>query len=550
MSKHRQRRPSKEADHQPYPNWLPLVFLTIICAVVVLIRLNFIHMPFERDEGAYSYYGQLILDGKTPYVDFYETKPPGLFYIYALLELTFGKSVEALHAAGIVLNLLTTIFVFLIGKALMDRSTGVISAASFALLSLAKSISGFTVQAEHSVVLFSVIGAWLLLKALQTEKWPYFFVSGAFVAIAAMIKQNGIFFVACLGITLIAKYVFQKPFLRKLLLRNGIIFTSGIASIVATFTAIIAGQKALPELWKWAYTMPRVYTSQVTLQERMQFFSGRFGNFFHDHPALIVIAIAGCFLTLWNNIRLLKKFFVILFLLLSFAAISPGFWFYNHYFLLLTPALALCVGSAFYTVTSFLAKQTSPGTASLIAAIVFVFILVQNIEANETYYFKPDYTRILREVYGLNPFPEAWEISSVLKNRTKEGDIIGVLGGEPQVFIYTGRRGPSPHDMAILLYGGAGIRSQEWQDAYIADVEKAKPQYFVCFNNQISLWSDVTDPKLFRWFQDYMAKYYELEGIADTVGPFETHYVWDDKVPAYPIKEKDPVVYVFKRKGA
>ena len=66
---------------------------------------------------------------RLPYVDFYETKPPGLFYIYALLELTFGKSVEALHAAGIVLNLLTTI-VFLIGKALMDRSTGVISAAS------------------------------------------------------------------------------------------------------------------------------------------------------------------------------------------------------------------------------------------------------------------------------------------------------------------------------------------------------------------------------------------------------------------------------------
>lgn len=66
MSKHRQRRPSKETDHQPYPNWLLLVFLTIICAVVVLIRLNFIHMPFERDEGAYSYYGQLILDGKTP----------------------------------------------------------------------------------------------------------------------------------------------------------------------------------------------------------------------------------------------------------------------------------------------------------------------------------------------------------------------------------------------------------------------------------------------------------------------------------------------------
>src|SRR4030095_1700193 len=161
-----------------------------------------------------------------------------------------------------------------------------------------------------------------------------------------------------------------------------------------------------------------------------------------------------------------------LFFALSFAAICPGFWFYNHYFILLTPALALCVGSTFYTATTLLAKKTSTRTASLITAIVFVFIVVQNVEAKEAYYFKPDYTSILREVYGLNPFPEAWEISSVLKNRMKAGDVIGVLGAEPQVFIYTGRRGPSPHDMAILLYAGAGIRTQEWQDAYIADVEK------------------------------------------------------------------------------
>src|SRR5690349_19078998 len=109
-SQAKKKQPPKNS-FQFNSSWLYPIGIFIICLLVVIIRLNFLTIPFERDEGAYSYYGRLLLDGKTPYISFYETKPPGLFYVYAFIQLLAGSSVEAIHVAGIIVNLLTIILV-------------------------------------------------------------------------------------------------------------------------------------------------------------------------------------------------------------------------------------------------------------------------------------------------------------------------------------------------------------------------------------------------------------------------------------------------------
>ncbi len=527
-----------------------LIGLLIICLLVIIIRLNFLDIPFERDEGAYSYYGRLILDGKTPYISFYETKPPGLFYIYALLQLLFGSTVQSLHVAVIAVNLLTIIFIFLITGSLMDKPSGLIAAASFALLSVGKNISGFTVQGEHMVLLFAVAGFWLLLKALENDKWYSFLAAGIFISMSFMIKQNGLLFLLFAGVVILARYLVQKPVAIKKLFFNGSIFTAGVLLVIAIFVFVIFIQDAIAEFWKWVYIVPRSYTSQVSLERGIDNFQWNLGRQFDDNPVLMLMAGAGFILSFFNPLKLFKKVFILMLPVFSFLSIIPGFWFYNHYFILLTPAMAVCTGSAFYSVKIYLTKKLNTGVSSGILASVFVLVFQQNLHAGRVYYFNPDYTMILKEVYGTNPFPEAWEVSKVVKERTKEGDIVGVLGGEPEVFIYTGRRGPSAHDMAILLYGGSGIRSKEWQHLYIADVEKAKPKYFVCFSNPISLMSYITDTSFFRWFDNYMANYYQLEGVADMISPYETKYVWDKDVNTYKLQRTHGVVFVFRRRDS
>src|SRR2546423_15060140 len=81
------------------------VLLIFTLLLVVLIRSKFFTIPFERDEGAYSYYGKLLLQGKIPYVDFMEQKFPGLFYFYAMIVGLFGDTVKGMHMGFMIVNL-------------------------------------------------------------------------------------------------------------------------------------------------------------------------------------------------------------------------------------------------------------------------------------------------------------------------------------------------------------------------------------------------------------------------------------------------------------
>ena len=88
-------------------NIISYILLTLLILVVVIIRYKFISIPFERDEGAYSYYGKLLLQGKTPYKDFYEQKFPGIFYFYALMVGVFVDSIEGMHKVFILFKQLS-----------------------------------------------------------------------------------------------------------------------------------------------------------------------------------------------------------------------------------------------------------------------------------------------------------------------------------------------------------------------------------------------------------------------------------------------------------
>ena len=58
-----------------------------IAAVYIVIRINIVNIPLDRDEGMFGYMGQLILDGGLPYLDAFDHKPPVVFYLNALALL-------------------------------------------------------------------------------------------------------------------------------------------------------------------------------------------------------------------------------------------------------------------------------------------------------------------------------------------------------------------------------------------------------------------------------------------------------------------------------
>ncbi|HEX6766938.1 MAG TPA: glycosyltransferase family 39 protein [Polyangiaceae bacterium] len=63
--------------------------------VVVLAALQILVFSFGRDQGIYALVGAGMLDGKVPYRDLWDFKPPGIFFVYALAQGVFGKSMLA-----------------------------------------------------------------------------------------------------------------------------------------------------------------------------------------------------------------------------------------------------------------------------------------------------------------------------------------------------------------------------------------------------------------------------------------------------------------------
>ena len=63
--------------------------------VVGFAALQILLFPFGRDQGIYALVGEGLLHGKLPYRDLWDFKPPGIFFVYALAQGLFGKSMLA-----------------------------------------------------------------------------------------------------------------------------------------------------------------------------------------------------------------------------------------------------------------------------------------------------------------------------------------------------------------------------------------------------------------------------------------------------------------------
>ena len=151
-------------------------------------------MPLERDEGEFAYGGQLVLQGLPLYKHLYTLKMPGTYVAYAVIITIFGQTGAGIHTGLIFVNAFTTILLFLFAARMFGRLAGLVTAATYALLSTSPSVVGFAGHATHFVVLFAVGGLWSLFEAIESGKSRGFWLAGLLFGTAFLMKQPGILF--------------------------------------------------------------------------------------------------------------------------------------------------------------------------------------------------------------------------------------------------------------------------------------------------------------------------------------------------------------------
>ncbi len=528
--------------------YLSYALLFVVIAVFGVIRFRLRNMPLERDEGEYAYMGQLMLQGIPPYKLAYTMKLPGTTAEYAIILALFGQTAAGIHIGLLLMNAATSLLVYILVKHLAGRLAGLVAAASYALLSTSFSVLGLAAHATHFVVFFALAGILVLLKAIETRRNLQLFASGFLLGLAFLMKQPGLVFAVFGGLYLLRSEWLPPIRWRSLMSRAGwyvagVILPFGLTCLILLYAGVFK------TFWFWVFTYARAYGSETSFSLGARRFAEIFPAIIAPAIGVWIIAVLGLAALLWDRELRAHAGFVCGFLFFSFLAVCPGFFFREHYFILMLPAVALLAGIAVESVTQALARVGRGIILRAIPVLLFAAIVGFSVFQQRAFLFERDPVLATQKLYGPNPFPEAVEIARYIDDHSSASDRIAVFGSEPEIYFYAKR-----HSATGFIYVYGLMEEQkyafEMQRQMVDEIESSRPQFVVAVNTRVSWLAQEGSPQALAftaWADNYLGSHYQLVGVADRVGD-HTEYRWGEAAKSYQPRSRN-VVGVFKRRG-
>jgi len=316
--------------------------------------------------------------------------------------------------------------------------------------------------------------------------------------------------------------------------------------MLVSMASALAAAGVFENFWHWTVEYARAYAGILTLSQGLGYLLETAKALWAAAPGLWSLAALG-FALLWFEPTLRQwRFFLVLLAAFSTVGVCPGFYFRNHYFLLVVPAASLLCGAAWCAWTRsagrFLGFATrkagiknaplvewtkKPGFA--IAAVgtfggLFLLAVGQSLAISADIFFRLTPEQVCRRIYNANPFPESVEIARYLAAHSSPEARIAVLGSEPQIYFYSHRRAATGYIYTYPLMEAQAFATEMQRDM-IREIEQAAPEYLI-YVSAPSSWMQRTDSDLtiFGWSQHYCQEHMELDVLVETFPDFHSEF--------------------------
>jgi 4-amino-4-deoxy-L-arabinose transferase-like glycosyltransferase len=513
-----------QVDRRTWWPWLALLLVVIGSAA---IRWRLASMPLERDEGEYAYIAQQMLQGVPPYESAYSMKLPGIYFIYALSLAAFGQTITAIRLGLIIFNAATIIIIFLLTKRLFGEIASVAAGAFYAILSVIGATLGMTANAEHFVLLPSLLGILLIVKHSKNRSISFVFWPALLFGLAFIIKQHGIFFAVFGALYLLCSRISSRPVQWRKVFSEQLIFVAGVTVPFALVCLYYWQAGLFSKFWFWTVTYAHTYSAMRTPADGLKSFMSNSEQIFVALPLIWLLALAGLGAVFARKNNRCFAVFIVGFLVFSFLAVCPGLYFRPHYFLFICPAAAVLAGVGFGELKKLSAKFLTASLNNIVVALV-VLAIIGDCFYQHWYLYKLSPEGISRLVYPGRPFNESLRIAEYIKDNSSPEDSVAVLGSEPQIYFYSNRRSATRYIYMYPLmesHDYAKIMQQEM----IAEIESERPKFIVYVDSRTS-WLCKADSKnnIFIWLERYSQEFYNIAGIVEMHPGGRTLYKWDD----------------------
>jgi hypothetical protein len=302
------------------------------------------------------------------------------------------------------------------------------------------------------------------------------------------------------------------------------------------------------KFWFWTVKYASKYASGVPWAEGKELLDMTFTPIWNEFKWVYLLAIAGTVILLLTKFSVKQKIVGLSFVLFAFLATTPGFYFRQHYFIVLLPAVALLAAVTLDYAGRVISEKFKLKTLGIALPLIILFLIFNITTSNAKFYYSTDNPKALcKAIYGINPFTESVEIANYIKANSSENDKIAVLGSEPQIPFYANRRSATGH---IYTYGLMEIHEYnlKMQEEMISEIEKNKPLFLVFCNIPFSWLTKPNSPmRIFEWYNKYANENYTVVGLVDIPPQGPSSFYWNADAQRKP--QNQSCVWIFKRKG-
>ncbi len=484
-------------------HWAWIVLLAVL-ALTSVVRVRLLDVPLERDEGEYAYTAQLLLDGQAPFEGAYSLKLPGTAYMYAASFLAFGESVVAIRLGLLLINVATVLLIFGIGTKLGGKLVGTVAGAAYALSSLSIAVLGFTANTEHYAVLFMCAGTLVLLQYRDQLSARRALAAGLLFGLAVLMKQHAAVVALWAGCWLLW-FARTRHRLGTVAL-HATSFGGAVLVPLALLTLYAWSQETLHTMLFWTWDYARAYASIMPWSRALEsLLIGGAGVFMMLGGVLV---LAGMGIAAARRSSESRWWFAVSFMLASALALSVGFYYRGHYFILALPAVAVLAGLGVRAIHQFLQERHGilgalVGTG-VVCSLALAWIPAREVRSWFTYTV-PDFSR---HAFPLEHFVDYRRIAEDVSSIAVPGSRIAVFGSEPEVYFYTKLRSATSY-----LYTYPFLEQQPFQERmfqeYTQQLLDAPPDYVVVIADYYS-WGAIPweqNHTTWSWLASYLEAY-------------------------------------------
>jgi hypothetical protein len=520
------------------PHRLTLLALSV-GLLVIAIRAPLMDLPLERDEGGYAYIAWRMTQGETPYLDWFDQKPPGIFAVYRVALSLADDSIVAIRAVAAVFSAVSSIALFYLVRALLGVGAGLMSSLLLAFLLADPMIQGSIANTELFMLPGIIVATWLVLRAIDSEKTPIAasLAAGLSIGIAITFKQVAVlnvpFFLLAFGLR--ARGPDRWRHIAAFAAWMGV----GVALVWIPILAWLQLRGALGAAIEATLLHNLSYAGALPLSRRLELLISYGAPLLPSQGVAWVLAALGLM-----GLTCKKNRFPALFLggwaIANAVGVSASGHYFPHYFQQLLPMIAALAGAAILIGRPN--REPSRWRVAVIGCMAFGPLVLTALS-----FWTLSPADAIRSIYPHNSFDAMPAIASEIESITDADDAVFVFGTEPELLFYAQRTSATRYIYLFPLFG-TFPDARERQQGVIDEISSARPAVMVWLPNRM-FFTKGAPQLLTNWFRRVSAQEYRVHAFRVRLedGGMELRRVPEGLDPKTVLRGRRPTATIFIR---